>query len=54
MPDFLQFGFMQRAFAAGAGMAGGCPLIGGFLVPRRPSPIADTPGPLALAGGGLP
>jgi len=50
MPDFLQFGFMQRAFAAGAIMAVVCPLIGVFLVPRRLSLIADTLAHVALAG----
>src|SRR6202795_755965 len=53
MPDFLQFGFMQRAFAAGAGMAVVCPLIGVFLVPRRLSLIADTLAHVALAGVAL-
>ncbi len=50
MPDILQFGFMQRAFAAGAVMAIVCPLIGVFLVPRRLSLIADTLAHVALAG----
>lgn len=50
MPDFLQFGFMQRAFVAGAVMAVVCPLIGVFLVPRRLSLIADTLAHVALAG----
>src|SRR5713101_5460720 len=50
MPDFLLFGFMQRAFAAGAVMAVVCPLIGVFLVPRRLSLIADTLAHVALAG----
>ncbi|HEV8226826.1 MAG TPA: metal ABC transporter permease [Methylomirabilota bacterium] len=50
MPEFLQFGFMQRAFAAGAVMAIVCPLIGVFLVPRRLSLIADTLAHVALAG----
>jgi zinc transport system permease protein len=53
MPDFLQFGFMQRAFAAGAVMAIVCPLIGVFLVPRRLSLIADTLAHVALAGVAL-
>ncbi len=53
MPDFLQFGFMQRAFAAGAVMAVVCPLIGVFLVPRRLSLIADTLAHVALAGVAL-
>ena len=50
MPEFLQFGFMQRAFAAGVVMAVVCPLIGVFLVPRRLSLIADTLAHVALAG----
>src|SRR4029450_5599299 len=50
MPEFLQFGFMQRAFAAGGGMAIVCPLIGGFFVPRRLSLIPDTLAHVALAG----
>ncbi len=50
MPEFLQFGFMQRAFAAGAITAVICPLIGIFLVPRRLSLIADTLARVALAG----
>src|SRR6202008_1580788 len=50
MPDILQFGFMQRAFSAGEGMAIECPLIGVFLVPRRLSLIADTLAHVALAG----
>ena len=53
MPDFLQFGFMQRAFVAGAVMAVVCPLIGVFLVPRRLSLIADTLAHVALAGVAL-
>jgi zinc transport system permease protein len=53
MPDFLQFGFMQRAFAAGAVMAVVCPLIGVFLVPRRLSLIDDTLAHVALAGVAL-
>jgi zinc transport system permease protein len=50
VPEFLQFGFMQRAFAAGAVTAVICPLIGIFLVPRRLSLIADTLAHVALAG----
>jgi zinc transport system permease protein len=53
MPEFWQFGFMQRAFAAGAVMAVVCPLIGVFLVPRRLSLIADTLAHIALAGVAL-
>jgi zinc transport system permease protein len=50
MPEFLQYGFMQRAFVAGGIMAVVCPLIGVFLVPRRLSLIADTLAHVALAG----
>ncbi len=50
MPEFLQFGFMQRALAAGVVMSVVCPLIGVFLVPRRLSLIADTLAHVALAG----
>src|SRR6266545_3450459 len=50
VPEFLEFGFMQRAFAAGAVTAVICPLIGIFLVPRRLSLIADTLAHVALAG----
>src|SRR3970282_2977905 len=53
MPDFLQFGVMQRGVAAGAVMAVVCPLIGVFLVPRRLSLIADTLAHVALAGVAL-
>jgi zinc transport system permease protein len=50
MPEFLQYGFMQRAFAVGAVTALICPAIGVFLVPRRLSLIADTLAHVALAG----
>jgi zinc transport system permease protein len=53
MPDFLQYGFMHRAFAAGAITALICPAIGVFLVPRRLSLIADTLAHVALAGVAL-
>ncbi len=53
MPEFLQYGFMQRAFAAGAMTALICPAIGVFLVPRRLSLIADTLSHVALAGVAL-
>src|SRR4029450_5358353 len=53
MPGFLQCGFMQRAFAAGAVMAIVCPLIAVFLVPRRLSLIAATLARGALAGVAL-
>jgi zinc transport system permease protein len=50
MPEFLQYGFMHRAFVAGAITALICPAIGVFLVPRRLSLIADTLSHVALAG----
>lgn len=52
-PEFLQYGFMHRALAAGAITALICPAIGVFLVPRRLSLIADTLAHVALAGVAL-
>jgi zinc transport system permease protein len=53
MPEFLEYGFMHRAFVAGAMTALICPSIGVFLVPRRLSLIADTLAHVALAGVAL-
>ncbi len=53
MPEFLEYGFMHRAFVAGAITALICPAIGVFLVPRRLSLIADTLSHVALAGVAL-
>src|SRR5258708_24142169 len=53
MPEFLQYGFMHRAFAAGVASALICPAIGVFLIPRRLSLIADTLAHVALAGVAL-
>src|SRR5204863_6323393 len=53
MPEFLSYGFMQRALLAGAITALICPAIGVFLVPRRLSLIADTLAHVALAGVAL-
>src|SRR4029453_5132673 len=53
MPEFLEYGFMHRAFAAGAVTALICPAIGVFLIPRRLSLIADTLSHVALAGVAL-
>src|SRR6266508_2367405 len=53
LPEFLEYGFMHRAFAAGAITALICPAIGVFLVPRRLSLIADTLAHVALAGVAL-
>ncbi|MDR5693818.1 MAG: metal ABC transporter permease [Armatimonadota bacterium] len=50
MPEFLQYGFMQRAFLAGIIIAAIAPMIGIFLVLRRLSLIADTLAHVALAG----
>jgi zinc transport system permease protein len=52
-PDFLDYGFMRRAFVVGAVTAVVCPAIGAFLVPRRLSLIADTLAHVALAGVAL-
>jgi zinc transport system permease protein len=53
LPEFLQYGFMHRAFLAGAVTALVCPAIGVFLIPRRLSLIADTLAHVALAGVAL-
>ena len=53
MPEFHEYGFMHRAFLAGAITALICPAIGVFLVPRRLSLIADTLSHVALAGVAL-
>ena len=53
MPEFLTYGFMQRALLAGGITALICPAIGVFLVPRRLSLIADTLSHVALAGVAL-
>lgn len=53
LPEFLEFGFMQRAFAVGLVTALVGPAIGVFLVPRRLSLIADTLAHVALAGVAL-
>jgi zinc transport system permease protein len=52
-PELLEYGFMQRALAAGAVTALICPTIGVYLVPRRLSLIADTLAHVALAGVAL-
>ncbi len=53
VPEFLEYGFMHRAFLAGAITALICPAIGVFLVPRRLSLIADSLSHVALAGVAL-
>ncbi|MBI2201305.1 MAG: metal ABC transporter permease, partial [Armatimonadetes bacterium] len=50
MPEILQYGFMQRAFAAGIAIGIIAPVIGVFLVLRRLSLIADSLAHVALAG----
>lgn len=50
--EVLQYGFMQRALAAGGLLAVAAPAVGVFLVLRRLSPIADTLAHVALAGVG--
>jgi zinc transport system permease protein len=50
VPEFLEYGFMQRALLVGLVTALICPIIGVFLVPRRLSLIADTLAHVALAG----
>ena len=52
-PEFLHYGFMQRALLAGIVIALICPAIGVFLIPRRLSLIADTLAHVALAGVAL-
>jgi zinc transport system permease protein len=52
-PEFLQYGFMQRALVAGVVTALVCPVIGVFLVPRGLSLIADSLAHVALAGVAL-
>jgi zinc transport system permease protein len=51
--EMLEYGFMHRAFVAGAVTAIVCPAIGVFLVPRRLSLVADTLAHVALAGVAL-
>src|SRR6185295_16039559 len=53
MLEFLQYGFMHRAFAAGVVTALISSAIGVFLIPRRLSLIADTLAHVVLAGVAL-
>ncbi len=50
MFDLFQYGFIVRAFIAGAVIAVIAPMIGTFLVVRRYSLMADTLAHVALAG----
>lgn len=50
MFEILQYGFMQRALAAGMIVGVLCPLIGIFIVLRRMSLIGDSLSHVALAG----
>jgi zinc transport system permease protein len=50
MFELFNYGFMQRAFAAGLLVAVICPLIGTFVVMRRLSMIGDTLSHASLAG----
>jgi zinc transport system permease protein len=50
MFEILQYGFMQRAFAAGIIIGLLCPMIGIFIVLRRMSLIGDSLSHVALAG----
>ncbi|MCK4910414.1 MAG: metal ABC transporter permease [Thermodesulfovibrionales bacterium] len=50
LPEFLSYGFMQRAFAAGLMIGVIAPLIGTFLVVRNYTRLADTLAHVSLAG----
>lgn len=52
MFEIFHYDFMIRAFAAGLIIAGCLPLLGGFLVARRYSLIADSLAHVSLAGVG--
>jgi len=51
--DLLEYGFMQRAFAAGLMVAVLCPTIGIFIVLRRLSMIGEMFSHVSLAGVAL-
>ena len=53
MIEFLQYGFMQKAFLGGIGIALCCGLIGPFLVMRRLSLLGDGLAHLAFGGVAL-
>jgi zinc transport system permease protein len=50
MPDFLAYGFMQRAFAAGILSATALSLVGVFIVLKRMSNIGEGLSNMAFAG----
>lgn len=50
MPDFLQYGFMQRALIGGLIISVICPVVGVFLVLRRLSLIGDGMAHVAFGG----
>ena len=50
LPEFIQYGFMQRAFVAGGVIGIIAPLIGSFLVVRGYTRLADTLAHVSLAG----
>ncbi len=50
LPEFISYGFMQRAFAAGFIIGVIAPLIGTFLVVRSYTRLADTLAHVSLAG----
>lgn len=53
LPEVFQFGFLQRAFLAGAVVAAICPLVGIFLVVRRLSLLGDCLAHVSLAGAAV-
>lgn len=52
MPEIFQYSFMLRALGAGVLVAVTLPILGGFLVSRRYSLIADSLAHVSLAGIG--
>ena len=48
--DFLQYGFLLRALAAGIAVACVAPVVGMFLVTRRYAFMADTLAHVSFAG----
>ena len=54
MPEILEYTFMIRALLAGLIVAAMMPIIGGFLVAKRYSLIADSLAHVSLAGSSDP